>query len=199
MEPKKSFSNKDIENEFNENDFDYSYNSEYIIDNIGKDDEQHENEQKKMMKKVSNKQENFPPGIIEDTHVGNSKEITKEFQEMVIKYVKLDDLIRKREEEIKELKHQRKPCEKFILDYLEKINENVIEITNGKLRKNKFQTKVPLNRDIIKHVILEKIKDPKIVEEMMEMMDNLRPTKIRVNLKRTSKHKIKKDNKNEKK
>lgn len=111
--------------------------------------------------------------------------ISKEFQENVIKYVKMDDLVRRKEKEIKELKAQRKPCEDFILSYLEQVGENVIEITNGKLRRNKSETKVALNQDIIKKAIATKIQDPKQIQEVMMTMETLRPLNTRVNLKRT--------------
>ncbi len=114
--------------------------------------------------------------------------ISKEFQEMVIKFVKLDDLVRKKEKDIKELKIQRKPCEDFILTYLDKVGENTIDITNGKLRKNKSETKVPLNQNIIKDAIKEKVADPKVVEDILTLMDTMRPMNVRTNLKRTGKH-----------
>jgi hypothetical protein len=113
--------------------------------------------------------------------------ISKEFQEMVVKYVKLDDMSRKKEKEIKELKALRKPCEDFILKYLEKIGETTIDITNGKLRRNKSETKIPLSQDIIKDAIKEKVADPKVVEEIVKLMDTMRPTNVRTNLKRTGK------------
>ncbi len=112
--------------------------------------------------------------------------ITKEFQENVIKFVKIDDLMRKKQRELSELRSQRKPCEEFILKYLDQIGESVIEISNGKLRKNKSETKVPLNQDIIKDAIKKKINDPKDIDEIIKLMDQLRPKNVRVNLKRTS-------------
>ena len=108
---------------------------------------------------------------------GNEEEIkvSKEFQENVVKYVKYDDLIRKKQKEVQELKTKRKPCEDFILKYLEDIDETTIELNNGKLRKNKFETKVPINKDIIKDAIAEKIKDEKTVEDILEHIDTARP------------------------
>jgi Family of unknown function (DUF5760) len=112
--------------------------------------------------------------------------VSKEFQENVIKYVKMDDLIRRKQKEMNELKEQRKPCEKYILKYLDDIKENVIEITNGKLRKNKSETKASLNQDVIKKAIADKIKDPLIVEDILNSMELMRPLNTHVNLKRTN-------------
>ena len=97
-----------------------------------------------------------------------SVKVSKEFQENVLKFVKLDDLVRKKQQELSELKEQRKPCEQYILKYLDKVDQNMIEISDGKLRKNKSETKAALSQDIIKASIAEKIKDPQIVEEILK-------------------------------
>lgn len=116
----------------------------------------------------------------------DSINVTKEFQENVIKFVKIDDLIRKKTNEVAELKSQKKPIETFILKYLDQVNESVVEITNGKLRKNKSETKAGLTIDIIKEAIEKKVKDPKIVDDILKSMEDMRPKATRVNLKRTS-------------
>lgn len=116
----------------------------------------------------------------------NSVDVTNEFKENVIAFVKYDDLIRQKMTEIAELKKKRKPKEDYILKYLEKIDETTIDISGGKLRKNKAESKVPLNQDYIKKAIGKKVVNPVTIEEIMNDMDN-RPTKVNVNLKRTSK------------
>lgn len=125
-------------------------------------------------------------------------QVTKEFQENVVKYVKLDDLIRKKQQELSELKERRKPSEEYILKYLDSVDENIIEITDGKLRKNKSETKASLNQDIIKNAISETITDPAIVEEIMKKMETKRPLNTHVNLKRTTKRQVKKKVKSKK-
>jgi hypothetical protein len=112
--------------------------------------------------------------------------VSKEFEEKVIKFVKLDNLIRKKNTEIKELKEQRKPCEDFILKYLDQIGQNTIDITGGKLRRNKSETKKSINNDIIKKSLTEKIKDPLAVDEILKIMEENRPLKTSINLKRTN-------------
>lgn len=111
--------------------------------------------------------------------------ITKEFQENVVKFVKLDDLMRKKQEEMTELRKKRKPCEDYILKYLDNVKENVIEITDGKLRKNKSETKQALSQDMIKAAIMDKVKDPQIVEDILKNMEEKRPLNTHVNIKRT--------------
>ena len=124
--------------------------------------------------------------------------VTKEFQESVVKYIKLDDMIKKKQEEIAELKKSRTPCEKQILKFLEDMDENVIDVSDGKLRKNKSTTKQKLTEDIIKNAIAQYEKDPKVVEEIIKAMDLKRPDVTHVNLKRTRKRAPKKQTKNPK-
>lgn len=114
-----------------------------------------------------------------------SVKVSKEFQENVLKFVKLDDLVRKKQQELSELKEQRKPCEQYILKYLDKVDQNMIEISDGKLRKNKSETKAALSQDIIKASIAEKVKDPQIVEEILKTMEDKRPLSTHINIKRT--------------
>jgi hypothetical protein len=112
--------------------------------------------------------------------------VSMEFQESVIKFVKLDDLMKKKQKELTELRNQRKPCEEFILKYLDQIDETVVEITTGKLRKNKSETKVPLNKEVIKQAIQLKVKNKDDVDFIMKQMDELRPINTRENIKRTN-------------
>ena len=51
--------------------------------------------------------------------------------------------------------------------------------------KKKTESKKPLSQDIINAVLLDKIKDPKKVEEIIKSMDGKRLTVENVNLRRT--------------
>lgn len=113
-------------------------------------------------------------------------QVSKEFQENVIKYVKLDDLMKKKQQEIAELREQSKPCKEYILKYLENIGEDEIGITNGKLKRNKSETKTALNQDVIKAALSKKIEDPSVIEEIMKEMENSRQLNTKVNLSRTT-------------
>ena len=113
--------------------------------------------------------------------------ITREFQENVQKYVKIDDLIKKKQGEIKELKLKKTPCEKHILKFLEEVDENVIDISDGKLRKNKSTTKKKITEDVMKAAISEYVKDPIQVAAILESMESKRAEVTHVNLKRTAK------------
>lgn len=125
----------------------------------------------------------------------NPPPVTDEFKASVIAFIKLDDLIRERQEDIKELKEKKKPYEEYILTYLDKVGENVIEVQESKLRKNQSETKMPLKIDMIKDAIYETIKREKlnesddkckeIVEQTIQLMETKRPLTVRTNLKRT--------------
>ena len=120
------------------------------------------------------------------------KQITEEFVEVVKNWVKLDDEIRDYTSKIKDLKNERKEFEDFILEYMENINENVIEITGGKLRRNKSQTKTPLKEESIQTALYDITKDNEKSMQMTKHIMENRPSVERVNLKRTRLRKSKK-------
>jgi len=124
------------------------------------------------------------------------KEVTEEFIEVVKNWVLIDDNIRKKNQEIKELKDERKEYEVFILEYMDNINESVIDISDGKLRKNKSNTKGSLKQESIQNALLDITKDTgKAMEMTKYIMDSQQNTE-RVNLKRTKKRGPRKNNTN---
>jgi len=122
--------------------------------------------------------------------------ITEEFVEVVKNWVKLDDEIRDYNDKVKDLKNERKDYEEYILEYMDKINENVINITGGKLRKNKSQTKTPLKEESIQTALFEITKDNERSTQMTKYIMEKRPSVERVNLKRTRLRKPKKKKNN---
>jgi len=132
----------------------------------------------------------------EDDYENSQDKVTEEFVEVVKNWVKLDDEIRDYNDKVKELKNERKEYEEYILEYMDKINENVINITGGKIRRNKSQTKTPLKEESIKTAIYEITKDNTKSEQMTKYIMENRPSVERVNLKRTRlrKSRKKKDN-----
>lgn len=112
-------------------------------------------------------------------------QISRKFQENVVKYVKYDDLIKKKKEEIKLLNAELKPCEEYILKYLDKCDDKTVHITGGKLKKDRRESKQSIKQEHIKETLLEKIKDPQMVEDIMRSVDDKRETKETFNIKRT--------------
>ena len=127
----------------------------------------------------------------------NSKQnmVTSEFKEKVITYIKIDDLIRKKNEEIKELKEKKKPCEEFIIGVLEKVEAEFVDYNGGKLVKTKSETKTPLKPELIKDAIYEGLMREKIVKdkessdkilvEIFDLIEKKREKKVKVNIRRT--------------
>ena len=132
----------------------------------------------------------------EEDYENSQDKITEEFVEVVKNWVKIDDEIREYNDKVKDLKNERKEYETYILEYMDKINENVINITGGKLRKNKSQTKTPLKEESIQTALYEITKDNEKSTQMTKYIMQNRPTVERVNLKRTRLRKPKKKGNN---
>lgn len=115
------------------------------------------------------------------------EDIPQEFQENVVKYVKIDDMIKKKQAEIRELRKLLKPCEQVILEFLHENKQEMVEITEGKLKSNTTETKAPLNQSIIRDALTQKLKNDQLVEEILLLMDQLRVKRVKVNLKRQKK------------
>lgn len=113
------------------------------------------------------------------------KDITEEFKEVVVNWVKIDDDIRSLNQKIKDLKDEKKEFEVFILEYMNTINENVINISDGKLRLNRSKTKAPLKEENIQSALLDITKDSNKALELTKYIFQSRPLTERVNLKRT--------------
>lgn len=153
---------------------------------IKNDDEIKKIMNEKMIKKMD----------IEDKDSSMESEIEKEIQYKRIQkcsknYLEYDDQIRLKRKEIRELTKKRKEEEQEILDLLIKNfeeDERVINHKNGnKLRAYVSKSKGTLTKDIMKKALGEKIKDNKIIEAMIKRMDDLRPIKETIKLKRTMK------------
>ena len=122
---------------------------------------------------------------MEENKNKDKSKITEEFVEMVKCRVKLDDEIRDLQNKIKTLKSDKKDYESFILEYMDKIDEKVIEISDGKLRQNKSNTKTGLKEQNVQSALFELTQDSNKAFEMTKYIMNKRPTVERVNLKRT--------------
>ena len=114
-------------------------------------------------------------------------EFKDDFENQVKAYVKNDDRVKELQREIKELNQAKKVAEDSIMKHLERLGETNINITGGKLMINKYGAKASLKEEIIKEVLTEKIKDPKIIENIFDKIQEKREenAKIQMGLKRT--------------
>ena len=117
----------------------------------------------------------------------------------VIKYIKIDDIIKKKQnehkKEMKAIKDTKDQLETFLLNYLEKVNEEYVELANkSKLTKTETTTKsAPKLEDIAlclidgfkEHEIYENDDEIKrVVTDLMKKIDDKRETKTRTFLRR---------------
>lgn len=121
----------------------------------------------------------------DNENVEAPKSVSKEFVNSIKKWVALDDSMKKLRDQIKLITNEKKESESIILQELDKMDEKIIEITDGKLRKNVSKTQGPLKKDHIAKTLDEFTKDNKKTLELIEYMMNSRQTVERVNLKRT--------------
>jgi len=121
----------------------------------------------------------------------NNNEL-EQFKELVCEWVKLDDIVRVKNAELKEIKSDKKSIEEYILECMNKLDEGVIDISDGKLRLNKTKTKSGLKQTIIQEALTELTKDNTQAQTMTQYILDKRPVVERMNLKRTFNRKDKK-------
>lgn len=112
-------------------------------------------------------------------------ELHNEFKDKVVAYIKADDKIRELQNVLKDYRKIKKDSEEGILRHLERLGESMINVTGGKLRKNQYESKAALKKELIKEALSEKIKDVVVVEELLNKMEDKREVKINVSIKRT--------------
>ena len=124
----------------------------------------------------------------EDNESLEEYEFRDDFENQVKTYVKIDDKIKELQKDLKEMTQQKKIAEDLVMKHLERLGETNINITGGKLIVNKYGSKGGFKEDIVKEVLMEQIKDKKIVENIFEKIQGIREenAKIQMGLKRTS-------------
>lgn len=185
---------KKINKNSNVNNKHSSIASDYNDDDHGYTESEETNE------KIKKKEKKIKPPKNQMSKDINDSVIEDSFMEKIVKYIKIDNLIRKETVEYKEkintLKEEKQEMEAFILRYLDTKDEKVIQIADsGKLTKYESVRKSSLNKDIIKQSIVDQIKKEKIItdetrinelaELTCQLMDSKRETKTKTVLKRT--------------
>ncbi len=113
------------------------------------------------------------------------KKISPEFVQSVKKYLEVDDKLREIKEKTKNLNAEKKEKEDFILNYLQSIDEKVVDVADGKLRRNITKSQVPLKKEYIQKALSEIIGDSAKATTMTEHIIKSRPTVEKITLKRT--------------
>jgi DNA repair ATPase RecN len=127
-----------------------------------------------------------------EENVEEIKQVSNKFVNSIKNWVAIDDKIRKINNEMKKYKDelkiltsQKQEFEKLVLDELDKMDEKVISISDGKIRKNVSKTQKPLKKEDIQKTIFEFTKDEKKTFDIIEQMEKTRQTVEKINLKRT--------------
>jgi hypothetical protein len=113
------------------------------------------------------------------------KKISPEFIQSVKKYLEVDDKLKELKEHMKKLTAEKKTKEEFILNYLQSIDEKVIDVADGKLRRNISKTQSALKKDTIQNALTEIVGDSVKAIEITNQIIKSRPIVERVTLKRT--------------
>lgn len=113
------------------------------------------------------------------------KKVSPEFVANVKKYLEVDDKLREIREKTKKLTSEKKEKEELILNYLQNIDEKVVDVHDGKLRRNVSKTQAPLKKETIQKALTEIVGDASKATAMTEQIIKSRPTVERVTLKRT--------------
>jgi hypothetical protein len=125
---------------------------------------------------------------------------TNILKEKVAGYLKIDDMIREKKEEIKELTEKKLKYEEFIKNYLEKANKSKIETKDGDIVFKKQTSKAPLKEEMLEKAIVKKFQDTKkitdsgvkIAHDILEEVNNMRGVSIKNNIRRMKKREPKK-------
>ena len=114
----------------------------------------------------------------------NNKKPSEKLITSIKHWVQLDDKVRKLKDEMKELNDEKKDHEEVVLAELSKMDEQVINISDGKLRRNVTKTQAPLKKEEIQKTIFEFTKDEQKTFDMIEKIMSSRQVTEKVNLKR---------------
>jgi hypothetical protein len=129
--------------------------------------------------------------------------ISHDVTEKIVAYVRIDDMIRKKQEEMRELKEMKKPCEEVIIKYLEMNEQDHFTLgkSGGKIVKQERKIQAPLKMEMVKdaikeHLIKEKIVDTddrcvQIFENISKLINIKRPITTKVTVRRSLKRKPK--------
>lgn len=148
------------------------------------------------------KHEEDPPQETSDSSSDEEKSEEKQsenpsnvLKERVSTYIKIDNLISEKRDEIKSLCEKRVKCEEYIKKYLEDNNKDVIETNDGKIVFKKQTVKTPLKEDLIIKAIVSRVDTSKemagsgqqIAKDIVEELNKLRGVNVKSSIRRIKK------------
>lgn len=152
-----------------------------------------------------NENENVNKKISDDEISRNARKtyVETEVKDKVVKYLKIDDIIREQKavlrNNLKELNEQKQGLEKFILRYLDDVQEDVegekkfLDYGKGKLVKNIKKTPEPIKPENVKESVSTTLKKEfnddervsKLLDEILTNIQSKRKIKESISLVRT--------------
>lgn len=111
-------------------------------------------------------------------------QVSNDFKNKIVRWVKLDDDLRKIRETIKEINDEKKQSEEYILSYLDNIGQSEIAIDNGKLTKQVSKSQAPLKKENIQKALNDIVKDDNKASIMADHILKSRETKEKISLRR---------------
>ncbi len=165
-------------------------NDDNIDDNLPK-----QTKGKKQTKEKKNKDDsNLKKTTIE--------EIDEDFKDMIFSWVALDEKIKEINNDLKDIKDEKKQFENYILEYMEKQRDDVIMTNKGAITRNVKDSKSAITPEIIQETLSKILKDKDTAYVCTNEILSRRTIKQSSNLKRqkikTNNNKIKKNKNNEK-
>lgn len=118
------------------------------------------------------------------------KKVSPEFVQNVKRYLEVDDKLREIREKTKTLNAEKKTKEEFILNYLQAIEENEINVADGKLKRNVTKSQGPLKKEFIQIALTDIVGDAIKAQALTDHIIKSRPVTEKVSLRR-SKNRVK--------
>lgn len=154
-----------------------------------KSDEETEGEDDENIKDIKDKEDE------KDNNEEDNIDDNETLKANVTEYLKIDDAIREKKEEIKELIDKKYQYEEYLTKYLENANKSKIETNDGEIIFKKLSSKAPLKEDLVEKAIVKKFQDTKkvtesgikIAHDILEEVNNMRGIKIKSNIRRIKK------------
>jgi hypothetical protein len=123
---------------------------------------------------------------------------SEQVKKLIVNFMQIDDEIRRKQLEIKNMKKNRKPCEDALLRFLIDTEQDNIMLGKAaegqKIEKKTHQKKAPLKIGMITDAVKEELKKEnlvdsdercnRILEEILGLIDRKRPVTTKTSLKR---------------
>jgi len=174
---------------------------------VDKTDTEKDSKKKKHTEK-SDKHKKVKKHNTDDNEINNSDKSEEsdnitvddaQLKEKVVTFLKLDDIITIKRNELKELMTKKIKEEDFIKEYLEKANKTKIETSDGDIVFKKQTSKSPFKEELVEKAIVSKFKDVKkitgngveIAHEILEEVNQMRGVSVKSQIRRVKKNKSK--------